>query len=102
MAISIIIVFTSCSTLPKNPDKIVSYSPSPAEKGILVESSRNVLSKAEKKQSGFMLLQKNSEALIWRLVLIDHAQKNIDVQIFIWSDDISGRLILDRLIIASK
>ncbi len=102
MAISLIIVLTSCSTLPKNPDKIVSYSSSPAKNGILVESSKTVLSKAEKNQSGFMLLQKNSEALLWRLALIDHAHKSIDVKIFIWSDDISGRLILDRLIIASK
>jgi len=100
--VGVILLVTACSTLPKNPDKVVSYSSGPAKKGTLVESSQAVLSKAEKGQSGFMLIQKNSEAMNWRLALIDHAQQSIDIQVFIWSDDISGRLILDRLIIASK
>jgi len=98
----LVLLVAACSTLPKNPDKLVSYSCRPAKKGTLVESSDAVLSKAEEGQSAFMLIQKNSDAMNWRLALIDHAQKSIDLQVYIWSDDISGRLILDRLIIASK
>jgi putative cardiolipin synthase len=100
--IGVIIFVTACSTLPKNPEKIVSYGCSPAGKGTLVESSEAVLSKAKSGESGFMLIRKNSDALNWRLALIDHAEKSIDLQVFIWSDDTSGRLVLDRLIIASK
>jgi len=100
--VGIVLFVTACSTLQKNPEKVVSYSCSPAKEGTLVESSEAVLSKAEEGQSAFMLIQKNSDALNWRLALIDHAQKSIDLQVYIWSDDISGRLILDRLIIASK
>ena len=80
----VIILVTACSTLPKNPDKLASYSCVPAKKGTLVESSDAILSKAEEGQSAFMLIQKNSDAMNWRLALIDHAQKSIDLQVYIW------------------
>jgi putative cardiolipin synthase len=60
------------------------------------------LKNAEEEQSAFMLIQKNTDALLWRLALIDQAQKSIDLQVYIWSDDTSGRLILERIILASK
>lgn len=49
-----------------------------------------------------MLIQKNSDALRWRLALIDSAQQSIDLQVFIWSNDESGRLILSRIMEAAE
>ena len=49
-----------------------------------------------------MLIRNNEAALRWRLALIDSAQQSIDLQTFIWSNDESGRLILDRIIRASE
>ena len=100
--ISITLLVAACSTLQKNPEKPVSYSHSQAKNGTLVESSNAVLENAKEEQSAFMLIQKNTDALLWRLALIDQAQKSIDLQVYIWSDDTSGRLILDRIILSSK
>lgn len=100
--ICITLFVVACSSLPKNPDKPVSYSHAQAKKGTLVEASNDVLKNADEEQSAFMLIQKNTDALLWRLALIDQAQKSIDLQVYIWSDDTSGRLMLDRIILASK
>jgi len=52
-------------------------------------------------QTGFLLLTNNHEALKWRLALVDHATKCIDVQYFIWRGDVAGRLLFDRLLRAA-
>ena len=93
----LLLLVAGCAHIPKNPDKPVTYSHAPAEKGMLATSSEAVLKKAEEGDSAFMLIQRNADALRWRLALIDSAQKSIDLQVFIWSNDESGRLILARL-----
>ncbi len=52
-------------------------------------------------QSGFKLSATNREALEWRLMLIESAQSCIDMQYFLWHDDLSGRLLLLRLLEAA-
>ncbi|MEE9368910.1 MAG: phospholipase D family protein [Pontiella sp.] len=99
---ALFLFFTGCAHIPKNPDKPVSYSHAPEEKGMLVESSKAVLKKADEDESAFMLIQKNSDALNWRLALIDSAKQSIDLQVFIWSNDESGRLLLDRILMAAE
>jgi putative cardiolipin synthase len=49
-----------------------------------------------------MLIENNEQALRWRLALIDSAQHSIDLQVYIWSNDESGRLVLDRIMAASN
>lgn len=90
-----------CVTLPENPDKPASFSQSPAVKGVLVEHSRAVLAGADAGDSAFMLIRNNEQALRWRLALIDSAEQSIDLQVFIWSNDQSGRLLLDRIMAAA-
>jgi putative cardiolipin synthase len=48
-----------------------------------------------------MLLIRNDDALNWRLALIDHAVSSIDAQYFIWEDNKTARLLLERLIKAA-
>jgi putative cardiolipin synthase len=48
-----------------------------------------------------MLLIRNDDTLNWRLALIDHAVSSIDAQYFIWEDNETARLLLDRLIKAA-
>ena len=91
----------ACSTIPKNPPKPITMSGPPATNGLLVTSSRAVLKKHPEGRSTFMLISQNADALRWRLALIDEAQQSIDLQVFIWSNDESGRLLLGRILAAA-
>jgi putative cardiolipin synthase len=53
-------------------------------------------------ESGFMLLENSTEALKWRLALIDEARYSLDVQYYLWYGDDSGRLIIKRVLDAAK
>lgn len=99
---ALFLIFVGCAHIPEYPHKPVSYSHAPAEEGLLVEASKSVLKKANEGESAFMLIRNNEEALRWRLALIDSAQQSIDLQTFIWSNDESGRLVLNRLFAAAE
>ena len=47
-------------------------------------------------------MENNTEALKWRLALIDEARYSLDVQYYLWYGDDSGRLILKRVLDAAK
>lgn len=94
--------FTGCSTIPRSPDKPVSISQAPAADGLPAMCSRSVLADVKDGGSAFMLISENAEALRWRLALIDEARESIDLQVFIWSNDETGRLLLHRIVTASK
>ncbi|MAK55705.1 MAG: hypothetical protein CML17_07675, partial [Pusillimonas sp.] len=55
------------------------------------------LQQANAGQSGVALLPNGREALAARLGLIELAQHSIDVQYYIWNDDVAGALMLDAL-----
>lgn len=97
-----LLITTSCAHIPENPDKSVSFSALPARQGVLADAASTVLDQQEGDISAFMLIPQNVDALNWRLALIDSAQKSIDLQVFIWTNDESGRLLLSRIIAASE
>jgi putative cardiolipin synthase len=51
--------------------------------------------------SGFLLLERSDEALLWRLALIDSARHSIDLQYYVWFGDAVGVLLMDRVIAAA-
>lgn len=51
--------------------------------------------------SGFKLVDTNSEALRWRLALIDSAKHSIDLQYYLWDGDDGGRVMAKRLLDAA-
>jgi putative cardiolipin synthase len=66
-------------------------------------SARYVESEAQKHagESGFRLLANNTNALMSRVTLADHAAHSIDLQTFIFKNDATGRLIAQRLLAAA-
>ena len=52
-------------------------------------------------KSGFLLLENNTEALNWRLALIDEARYSLDIQYYLWYGDDSGRLVMKRVLDAA-
>lgn len=51
--------------------------------------------------AGFRLISTGPEALDSRLVLIDLAERSIDLQYYIFNGDVSGSLVTDRLLAAA-
>ncbi|MDF7807420.1 phospholipase D family protein [Pontiellaceae bacterium B12219] len=99
--VGVMLLSAGCAHLPKDPEKAVSYSQMAPGEGLLPETADAVLAGHGTDESAFMLIPRNSDALNWRLALIDSARQSIDLQVFIWSDDESGRLLLSRIIAAA-
>ncbi len=97
----IALIASGCSILPYPPPQPKVYSLAPAISGELAEAYAKVTNRFGSGQTGFMLLANNHEALNWRLALVDHATKSIDIQYFIWQADAVGSLLFDRLIRAA-
>jgi len=95
------LVASGCSILPHPPPQPEVLSLPPAVIGELAEVYSEVTRRFSPGQTGFLLLTNNHEALKWRLALVDHATKSIDVQYFIWQADAVGSLLFDRLLRAA-
>jgi len=95
------LIFCSCATLKPAPPQPEVLALAPTDSGLLKETSEKIAEIHGPDQSAFMLMINNDEALNWRLALIDHAKSSIDGQYFIWEDNETARLLLDRLIKAA-
>jgi len=52
-------------------------------------------------ESGFLLMDRGRDALSWRTILADAAEKSIDAQYFLWKDDDAGKIMMQRLLAAA-
>jgi putative cardiolipin synthase len=95
------LILGGCATLKPAPPQPEVYSLPPAKSGLLSETAARISRTLGPEESAFMLLIRNDDALNWRLALIDHAVSSIDAQYFIWEDNKTARLLLDRLIKAA-
>ena len=53
-------------------------------------------------ESGFLLLDRGKDALSWRTILADAAERTIDAQYFLWKDDDAGKIMMQRLLAAAE
>lgn len=53
-------------------------------------------------ESGFHLLDEGREAFAIRTAVADVAERSIDAQYFIWSDDATGTILMERLVRAAN
>lgn len=51
--------------------------------------------------SGFEMIADGQESYLIRLAVIEAAQKSLDLQYFIWADDVTGTVFADRLLAAA-
>lgn len=52
--------------------------------------------------SGFLLIRDGKRALVERVYLADMAEHSIDTQYYIWNSDKSGKLLMQRLLLAAE
>lgn len=74
----------------------------PATEGVLAEMSNDIFTQYGPEYSGFRLLDRSHDGLMWRLALIDSAVSSLDIQTYLWYPDNSGRLILQRAVDAAQ
>lgn len=94
-----VIVLNGCQSLP--PVQHQSFEPAlkAPQSSRLLEVSKSI--QRSDSDSHFLLINKADEALKWRLALIDSAVSSLDIQTFMWNDDVSGALVFDRVLRAA-
>ncbi len=95
-----ILMISGCATLPKDFDRPESYA--------LTDTENTAFGKARAKarvahlgKSGFHLLGNGLDAFVARAVLSHYAERSIDVQYYLYHDDLVGRLFTDLLLKAA-
>lgn len=100
LAALIILMIAGCATLPKDFDRPKSYA--------LTDTENTAFGKARAKEravhpgkSGFHLLGNGLDAFVARAVLSHYAERSIDVQYYLYHNDLVGRLFTDLLLKAA-
>jgi putative cardiolipin synthase len=96
----LILLIAGCATLPKDFDRPESYA--------LTDSENTSFGKVRAKEraahpgkSGFHLLGNGLDAFVARAVLSQHAERSIDVQYYLYHNDLVGKLFTDLLLKAA-
>jgi putative cardiolipin synthase len=96
LATLLILMIAGCATLPKNFDRPESYA--------LTDTENTSLGKVRAKEraahpgkSGFHLLGNGLDAFVARAVLSNYAERSIDVQYYLYHNDLVGKLFTDLL-----
>ena len=96
----LILLNAGCATLPKDFDRPESYA--------LTDTENTALGKVRAKEraehpgkSGFRLLGNGLDAFVARAVLANYAERSIDVQYYLYHNDLVGKLFTDLLLKAA-
>jgi len=89
-----------CSTLPDNSNRHKSFVYTDTE-NTAIGKMVSGLAAAYPGKSGFYLLSNGLDAFVARVVLAHIAERSIDVQYYLYHDDLVGRLFTDQLLKAA-
>ncbi|MGR8950234.1 MAG: phospholipase D family protein [Gammaproteobacteria bacterium] len=102
MFITIITLTAACAT---NDDKFAlgarGVALAPQTGGPLAAAEAVIRNRGITNGSGFSLLDSNADGLQWRLALIDSAEHSLDLQYYVWFADLSGKLLMKRVVDAA-
>ncbi len=93
-------LLAACAALPTDFERVPSYVIEDVAETRLNTRLQPLL-KSNPALSGFYLLSEGEEAFAMRLALIETAEKSIDLQYYIWHDDLTGGVIYNRLLAAA-
>ncbi len=96
------VILTGCASLPEQVEHPISPMATTPNSTLshLIETARPAHSKAQ--MSAFLLQESGWDALSQRLALIETAEHSIDIQYYIWNNDVSGSYLASRLLVAAK
>ncbi len=100
VAAAVMLMIAGCATLPENFDRPESYA--------LIDTADTAFGKelasekaAHPGKSGFRLLGEGLDAFVARAVLSHYAERSIDVQYYLYHNDLVGKLFTDLLLKAA-
>lgn len=100
MGLAVVLLLSACSSLPPLENRQPSLAlPPDRSSGIAKEAAP--LLEAHPGLSGFKTLMSGEEAFLSRLRTIGGASRSIDIQYYIWHDDLTGRALHEALLRAA-
>jgi putative cardiolipin synthase len=96
----IVLMIAGCASLPENFDRPKSYALTDTENTAFGKARAEERS-AHTEKSGFHLLGNGLDAFVARAVLAHYAERSIDVQYYLYHNDLVGRLFTDLLLKAA-
>ncbi|RPJ45632.1 MAG: phospholipase D family protein [Betaproteobacteria bacterium] len=100
LATAALLLIGGCAGLPANIERTESRAFSDTAATRLGQASQAML-KARPGDSGFRPLRSGVDALLARIVLAEAAERSLDVQYYIWHDDLTGRHFANALLRAA-
>ncbi|WP_233842926.1 phospholipase D family protein [Dyella sp. 2HG41-7] len=94
------LVLQACSTHPPKAEKEQTLHLPPATDTATAKYTHAEVDK-HPNQSGFRLMTLSTNALLSRVALADHAAHSIDLQYYIFANDMTGHLIMQHLLAAA-
>jgi putative cardiolipin synthase len=91
---------SGCAGLPDTQGRARSVAPPPSKHTALARTIRPLVA-AHPGQTGAYMLSNGQDAFAARLALVDAAERTLDLQYFIWKKDVTGQILLDRLLRAA-
>jgi putative cardiolipin synthase len=101
LTIGIYSFVVSCASLPKDVERPESHALQNTDDTRIGREVSSLI-KQHPGQSGFYLLNKGMEAFTARIAIIEHAERSLDVQYYIWHDDLTGKVLQSRLLHAGN
>ncbi|WP_162454722.1 phospholipase D-like domain-containing protein [Pseudoxanthomonas kalamensis] len=96
----VVLALAACAQLPPRAELPDEFASPPATSGALAELL-DPLQSAHPDQSGFRLVSSGAEAYALRAYSARVAEQNLDIQTYIWHDDLTGRLLARRALDAA-
>ena len=100
LTVAALLFVGSCASLPDHIERSESHALRGTETTRLGQIGQAML-KAYPGESGFRPLRNGVDALLWRIVLAEAAERSLDVQYYIWHDDLTGRFFANALLRAA-
>jgi len=91
---------SGCASLPKDVQRTPSFALEDVS-GTKLSKDIEPLLKAHPGHSGFFPLVEGMDAFAARIYLVDNAEKTLDLQYYIWHDDLTGKTLYNRLLAAA-
>jgi putative cardiolipin synthase len=100
LTIAALLLVSGCASLPTNIERSESNALRGTEATRLGQIAQPLL-KEHPGESGFRPLRNGVDALLARIVLAEVTERSLDVQYYIWHDDLTGRFFANALLRAA-
>ncbi len=101
VSLAALLFIGGCASLPTQYERAESHALNDTDTTTRLGQSGRAVLQMHPGESGFLPLPNGVDALVTRLHLADAAERSLDVQYYIWHDDLTGRLFGNALLRAA-